>query len=101
MIYTDYTKIKKVHFKVPELLKDDAEEKVINLFDSIKVLKDDIATLRMEITEREKKLLELEDQWTILSALLDIEFETEEKAEVHQDVNIGFNFHSDINKKIH
>jgi phage shock protein A len=101
MIYTDYTKIKKISFKVPELVNEKAEEEVINLFNRIKALKDDISSLRMEATEKEKQLQVLEEKWNILSALLDIEFDTKEKAEVHQDVNIGFNFHSDINKKIH
>jgi len=101
MIYTDYTKIKRVNFKVPELMNEQAEEEVINLFNRIKALDDEISSLRMEATNKEKQLQALKEKWSMFSSLLDIEFDTKEKEEVHQDVNIGFNFHSDINKKIH
>ena len=82
-------------------MNEQAEEEVINLFNRIKALDDEISSLRMEATNKEKQLQALKEKWSMFSSLLDIEFDTKEKEEVHQDVNIGFNFHSDINKKIH
>ena len=101
MIYTDYTKIKKVTFKAPEMMKTNAEEEVINLFNSIRVLKDEISDLRMTASEKEKNLGVLEAKWNLLLPLLDIEYATEEKEEVHGTINVGFNFGTDVNKHIH
>lgn len=101
MIYTDYTKIKKVTFKVPELMSENAEAEAIKLFNDIRELKDKISDLRMEASNLEKNLKVLEAKWNILSSLLDIEFETGEKEDIQQTVNIGFNFGTEVNKHIH
>lgn len=101
MIYTDYTKIKKVTFKVPEMMEANAEEEVIRLFNNIQALKDEISDLRMEATKKDKDLKVLEGKWNLLLPLLDIEYETKEKEEVHQDIYVGFNFGTDINKHLH
>lgn len=101
MIYTDYENIKKVTFKVPDMMTDKAEEEVINLFNSIKALKDEISELRMTATKKDKELKVLQDKWNLLLPLLDIEFETKEKEEIHQDIYVGFNFGTDVNKHLH
>lgn len=101
MIYTDYNKIKKVTFKVPKLMHEGAEEEVIGLFNDINNLKDHIADLREEASKLETKLKALEATWLCISPLLDIEYETEEGEDIHDDVNISFNFSADINKNVH
>ena len=101
MIYTDYTRIKKVTFKVPEMMEANAEEEVIKLFNNIKSLKDKISDLRMEATLKDKDLKVLEEKWNLLLPLLDIEYETEEKEEIHENIYVGFNFGTEINKHIH
>lgn len=101
MKYTDYTKIKKITFKVPEMMSPSAEEEAINLFNSIRELKDEISDLRMAADQKEKELKVLESKWNILNPLLDIEYETKEKEEIHQDIYVGFNFGTEINKHLH
>lgn len=101
MKYTDYTKIKKITFKVPEMMSPSAEEETINLFNSIRELKDEISDLRMAADQKEKELKVLESKWNILNSLMDIEYETIEKEEVKGEINVGFNFGTDINKHIH
>ena len=101
MKYTDYTKIKKVTFKVPDMMTENAEQEVIKLFNNIKALKDKISELRMEASKLENDLRVLEVKWNALSLLMDIEYETKEKEEVHQDIYVGFNFGTDINKHLH
>ena len=101
MIYTDYTEIKKVTFKVPDMMTENAEQEVIKLFNDIKALKNKISELRMEASKLENDLRVLEVKWNALSMLMDIEYETKEKEEVHQDIYVGFNFGTDINKHLH
>ena len=101
MIYTDYTEIKKVTFKVPDMMTENAEQEVIKLFNDIKALKDKISELRMEASKLEKDLGVLEAKWNILSPLLDVEYATKEKEDIQQTVNIGFNFGTEVNKHIH
>lgn len=101
MKYTDYTKIKKVTFKVPEMMEANAEEEVIRLFNDIQALKDEISDLRMEATKKDKDFKVLEEKWNLLLPLLDIEYETKEKEEVKGEINVGFNFGTEINKHIH
>ena len=101
MIYTDYEHIKKVTFKVPDMMTENAEKEVINLFNSINELKKEISDLRMEATCLDKDLKVLEEKWNLLLPLLDIEYETKEKEEVKGEINIGFNFGTEVNKHIH
>lgn len=101
MIYFDYTKIKDIKFKFPELMGENSKSEILMLFERIANLKNTISDLRMEATEREKTLKELEKEWNTILPLLDIEFETKEKEEVHGEINIGFNFGTEVNKHIH
>ena len=101
MICTDYNKIKRVTFKVPDMMTDKAEEKVIEKFNAINALKDKIADLRMEASKLEQEQRKLEKEWNDIYPLLDIEFETYEKEEIHENVYVGFNFGTDINKHLH
>lgn len=101
MIYTDYEHIKKVSFKMPDMMTDKAEKEVINLFNNIKALKDKISELRMEATKKDKELKVLQEKWNLLLPLLDIEYATGEKEEIHQDIYVGFNFGTDVNKHLH
>lgn len=101
MLVTDYNNIKKVTSKVPELTKENIEESTIKLFNNIKALREKIYTLRDEISKYEKSLKDLISTWELISPILDIEYETVEKEEIHNQVNIGFNFGSEINKDIH
>ena len=101
MIFTDYTKIKRVNFKIPELMSDTAQEEVIALFNEIKTLKDKISDLRMEALSLEPKLKEKEKKWQAISSLIDIEYETFEKDVINNPIYVGFNFGTEINKHIH
>lgn len=101
MIYTDYEHIKKVTFKVPDMMTENAEKEVITLFNNIREMRDKISDLRMEATKLDKDLKVLEEKWNLLLPLLDIEYETKEKEEVHQDIYVGFNFGTDVNKHLH
>lgn len=101
MTYFDYTKIKDIKFKFPEIMGENSKSEILMLFERIANLKNTISDLRMEATEREKTLKELEKEWNTILPLLDIEFETKEKEEVHGEINIGFNFGTEVNKYIH
>ena len=78
-----------------------AEEEVINLFERIKALKDEISGLRMEALKKDKELKILQDKWSLILPLLDIEYAMKEKEEVKEEINVGFNFGTEINKHLH
>lgn len=101
MIYTDYTQIERVTFKVPDMMTENADQEVIQLFNNIRDLKDKISNLRMEATKKDKELKVLQEKWNLLLPLLDIEYATKEKEDIQQTINVGFNFGTDINKHLH
>lgn len=97
----DYEKIKRVHIDFPELMNEEAEESIIALFNKIKDLKSKAADLRMEAIKVDKQREELESQWNKILPLVEIEFEDKEFEEISNESMIGFNFSSEINKKVH
>lgn len=101
MIYTDYTQIERVTFKIPDMMTENADQEVIQLFNNIRDLKDKISNLKMEATKKDKELKVLQEKWNLLLPLLDIEYATKEKEDIQQTINVGFNFGTDINKHLH
>lgn len=101
MIFTDYESLKDVTFKVPELFTDKSKEEVMALFSEIKELKSNIYDLRTKANLLEETLKEKEKKWELLLPLIDLEFNTVEKEEVKGEINVGFNFGTEVNKHIH
>ena len=101
MKFTDFKKINKVTFKYPELMREDSEQQVIDLFNRIYSLKEEIADIRTEADSKEKELLELQKKWNLIKDLISVEYETYEKDYTVESLNVGFKFSADINKNIH
>lgn len=101
MKFTNFKKIKRVTFKYPELMDKDSEQKVIDLFNTINTLKDNISDIRSEANLKEKELVRLQEEWNTINKLIIVDYETYEKEVINNEVNIGFKFSADINKDIH
>lgn len=101
MKVANFRELDKVSFVYPELMSKDAELKVKNLFVEIQLTEDLLAEANKVSDELRARLKYLRNQWAALQSLVDVTFKTEEKKEIKNDVNLGFNFSADINKNIH
>jgi len=101
MEVTNYREIEKIKLLYPELMAQDAEYKIVTLFNNIQHLKDTIATRSMALEELRKLLKQSEQKWQILQNLIEITYKTTEKEEVKGEINLGFNFGTEVNKHIH
>ncbi len=100
MIYTDYQEIEDIKFVSPELV-EIQKEQILKLFNEIKDLKEYLANERMRLSQLDKELEEKKKKWNLIEPLLEITYKTKEVKEIHNPINVSFNFHSDINKAIH
>ena len=101
MIYTDYTRIKDIIFTHPELMAPKSKDMIIQIYSEIKNLERVIDRKEEELNTYKAKKEELETQFNELEPFFTIVYDTIEKDEVHEDVNISFNMSADINKNVH
>ena len=83
----DTTKIKKIHFKFPEMFNGDAENQIIALYNNILDKKNALANHRMEAMKLEQELKKDEDDFKSLQSMFDIEFEKRSFEEIHGEHN--------------
>ena len=97
----DYTKIKEIHFNFPELMSDTAQKSILTLYNKMRDLKDKAVNLRQEATKIDKEIEFLEEQWSKILPLIEIEYEDIEVKDVINESYVHLNFDSEINKRIH
>lgn len=101
MKFTDYKKIEKVEFLYPELMAKDAKERIMKLHEQIQLTEDVLAETNAVADELRKQLVEYEKEWDTISPLIKVSYGQIEKEEVKGEINLGFNFGTEINKHIH
>ena len=101
MKFTDYKQIDKIEFLYPELMSKDAKERVRKIHEQIQLSKDLLVDANTVANELRKKIISLEKEWELLSPLMMVTYKTIEKEEVRGEINLGFNFGTEINKNIH
>ena len=101
MKYTNYRVIDKIEFKYPELMAKDADTRVRKLFEQIQLTKDLLGDAVVVAEELRNRLDELEKEWETMSSLVKVTYKVEERDEVRGEINLGFNFGTDVNKHIH
>ena len=101
MKYTDYTQIEDIKFKYPDLMSEDAKNLIMWKFREIHNIKELIANANAAAADLGKKLKSLERDWQAVQPLIEVTYKEVEKEDIHNEVNIGFNFNSEINKNIH
>ena len=101
MKFTDYKQIDKIEFLYPELMSKDAKERVRKIHEQIQLSKDLLVDANTVANELRKKIISLEKEWELLSPLMKVTYKTIEKEEVRGEINLGFNFGTEINKNIH
>lgn len=88
LVITDTRKIKKVHFKFPDIMSSDAEEVIKKDYQNLIELKDKLQEYRTKVIETEKKVAEAEKAFREKSHGCTIEFETSEKEYVSRQSSI-------------
>ena len=101
MKFIDYKKIEKVEFLYPELMAKDAKERIMKLHEQIQLTEDILAETNTVADELRKQLMEYEKEWETISPLIKVSYGQKEKEEVKGEINLGFNFGTEINKHIH
>lgn len=101
MKFTDYKQIDKIEFRYPELMSKDAKERVRKIHEQIQLSEDLLADANAVADELRKKITALKKEWELLSPLMMVTYKTIEKEEVRGEINLGFNFGTEINKNIH
>lgn len=84
----DKTKLQDITFKYPSIMADDAKEKILEKYNEILTLKDQLADDRMRILEMEKVLKEKEKEFRELSTLCSFEFATKQVNQIRNEVSI-------------
>lgn len=79
LVITDSSKIKKVHFKYPDLLNEDAEIIIKNDYANLMSLKDKLHEYRTRVIELEKAVTNAEKAFREKTHSCTLEFETYEK----------------------
>lgn len=75
----DRSKIKKVHFKFPTLMRTDAEEQVKELYYTIHQTEDELDSARNSVRELERIFKGLKENFNVLNnSIFSIEFESKE-----------------------
>ena len=98
---TDYNQIDKIEFLYPELMSEDAKERVRKIHEQIQLSTDLLAETTLVAEDLRKQIASLEREWELLSPLMKVTYKVFEKEEVKGQINLGFNFGTDINKHIH
>lgn len=101
MKFTDYKQIDKIEFLYPELMSEDAKERVRKIHEQIQLSTDLLAETTLVAEDLRKQIASLEREWELLSPLMKVTYKVFEKEEVKGQINLGFNFGTDINKHIH
>lgn len=85
----DFTIIKSAQPIYPDILSEDAENKLIGLFNDVKSKKKELSSLRKEIIVLEQELKNAENKYNEISHLFNIEFETKEIEEIKEECMLG------------
>ena len=101
MKFTDYKQIDKIEFLYPELMSKDAKERVRKIHEQIQLSEDLLAETNAVAEDLRKQIISLEKEWKLLSPLMKVTYKVIEKEEVRGEINLGFNFGTEINKHIH
>ena len=88
LVITNTRKIKKVHFKFPDIMSSDAEEVIKKDYQNLIEHKDKLQECSAKVTETEKKVAEAEEAFREKSHGCTIEFETSEKEYVSRQSSI-------------
>lgn len=100
-------KISKIKFHYPELMSETAAEHIKALYELIGTYENKIADYHDEINKFQRRLKELNDEWSKVLEVADVYFEESNDwstATIDPETVskiIGFKFSSDINKGIH
>lgn len=100
MKYTNYSKIKKINFRYPEIMAKDADSLVKELFEKLLTCKDMLAEANSVADGIRKTIKSLEEEWAAIQPLIDVVYETEDREEIINKVNIGFKMGTEVNKNI-
>ena len=101
MKFTDYKQIDKIEFLYPELMSKDAKERVRKIHEQIQLSTDLLAEMTISCEDLRKQIAALEKEWELLTPLMKVTYGVVEKEEVRGEINLGFNFGTEINKHIH
>ena len=101
MKFTDYKQIDKIEFLYPELMSKDAKDRVRKIHEQIQISEDLLAEANIVADELRGKIVALEKEWELLSPLMKVTYKVVEKKEVKGEINLGFNFGTEINKHLH
>lgn len=88
LVITNTRKIKKVHFKFPDIMSSDAEEVIKKDYQNLVELKDKLQEYRTKVMETETKIAEAEKAFREKSHGCTIEFETSEEKYVSRQSSI-------------
>lgn len=101
MKFTDYKQIDKIEFLYPELMSKDAKDRVRKIHEQIQISEDLLAEANIVADELREKIVTLEKERELLSPLMKVTYKVVEKKEVKGEINLGFNFGTEINKHLH
>lgn len=101
MKFTDYKQLDKVEFLYPELMAENAEDRIRKMFEQRVMLEDLLADTCKSADDIRKRIAEIDKEWELISPLVRVTYKTFEKEEVKGEINLGFNFGTDVNKHIH
>lgn len=101
MKFTDYKQIDKIEFLYPELMSKDAKDRVRKIHEQIQISEDLLAEANIVADELREKIVTLEKEWELLSPLMKVTYKVVEKKEVKGEINLGFNFGTEVNKHLH
>lgn len=89
----DNTRIKSIKsiYSDLDLFKDNAEDSLILLFQTIKDKKNELSDLRMKAQSLEEEINKLQSIWSKFSVLFDVEFETINIKEINNKVCLNIN----------
>lgn len=81
--------IERVNLLYPNLMAENAAQKIEELYYSIEAVKDEIAKLRMEAMKKEQSLKEMEKAFRIVSNMVEIEFKKVDIKEIKETCALG------------
>ena len=89
MIVTDTKIIKSATPKYPEIVSQDAEKILKEMFNKIQEKESKLSKLRMEVIALEKEIRVIEDTYIDVARLFDITFGKKEIKQINNNFNLG------------
>lgn len=81
--------IERVNLLYPNLMAEDAAQKIEELYYSIESTKNELANLRMEAMNKEQALKEMEKAFRIISSMVEIKFKKVNVDEIKETCTLG------------